>query len=943
MRKLKLLLAACALTGASAVCAQTDVTSTYLKNADFSSSTPTTAEKIYGYGHDGSPWGLQDVEEWTVVVIKGDEDGGHPNSGMGGATIAYGSSTLLQGKGVAAPAEGPAGSSGNCLGFFAVWGLGGYYYQNVSLEAGKYTLTIPIYNQSGTQGNTSYCGFFADGEGGASYTVAVNPTVGSWANQTVSFTLTEKTAGQIRLGYLSTGSGSAANPMIFIDGVKIEYTDLLEGIKADWSAAVQAAQDVLKNDDYEIVTGEERSALETEVAKTEPSTAEDYKAAITALTDATKAFKTAKSAYDELVKANAALTAALDVELPYADSSKKPTEALAGTANSAAEATTAAATVYKAIRAYYESNAKAEGVDGAVDVTNLLTNYTNPTNVSGWTIKNTTGDCKMRIMNNEPYTDADGTSTHSYFDTNSWGAAFASTFTQEIDLPAGKYILSAKARGNGTTTYQLVAGDSQTGITSIGNQGGIFGRGWNDYTVEFTTEGGAVTIGMNLETGSNGNWLSFGDFRLVRLEMYAQMADDDDYEALSTAIEDAEAKTLGFEDGNYAPYNNVEALQALAAAKAIDPTKENGKDMVNDLTNALTSATWTANSGEVNAIYDGTLAYAPIQATSENVVLPGWVTESGNTRQTFSGTGDDGKACLGDAVDQVGLFVHPGTYTYGQTAGYTMPLKAGVAYVAEAKYCAWANESNNNFTLTIKKGTETIKTKSFGANKVACTESGALRTVKMVFVPAEDGDYVLSVGANGNTFMTDFFIVKAEPESVTVTSDGYATFVGDYDLDFTDTDIKAYTAKVEGDKVVLTPINKVAAGTPVVLYDENGKGTEEIPFASETDTPAASDLVPGNGDAVATSDGNYTNYILNNGNGIGFYKANDQTVDKDRAYLHVAATSEARLQIVFDGATAISEVKSIGKGEAIYNLSGQRVNSPKKGLYIIGGKKAVLK
>lgn len=937
MRKLKLLLAACALTGASAVCAQTDVTSTYLKNADFSSSTPTTAEKIYGYGHDGSPWGLQDVEEWTVVVIKGDEDGGHPNSGMGGAAIAYGSSTLLQGKGVAAPAEGPAGSSGNCLGFFAVWGLGGYYYQNVSLEAGKYTLTIPIYNQSGTQGNTSYCGFFTDGEGGASYTVAVNPTVGSWANQTVSFTLTEKTAGQIRLGYLSTGSGSAANPMIFIDGVKIEYTDLLEGIKADWSAAVQAAQDVLKNDDYEIVTGEERSALETEVAKTEPSTAEDYKAAITALTDATKAFKTAKSAYEELVKANAALTAALDVELPYADSSKKPTEDLAGTANSAAQATAAAATVYEALRAYYESNAKAEGVDGAVDVTNLLTNYTNPTNVSGWTIKNTTGDCKMRIMNNEPYTDADGTSTHSYFDTNSWGAAFASTFTQEIDLPAGKYILSAKARGNGTTTYQLVAGDSQTGITSIGNQGGIFGRGWNDYTVEFTTEGGAVTIGMNLETGSNGNWLSFGDFRLVRLEMYAQMADDDDYAALGTAIEEAEAKTLGFEDGNYAPYNNVEALQALAAAKAIDPTKENGKDMVNDLTNALTSATWTANSGEVDAIYDGQFANTEANTTSGDINLPGWTKVQGIRLLVKDEATDPG---LAYTDGKAAVFSWGGTtLTYGEQAGYTLPMTKNEFYKLTLKVSGWRDgDQPNVFTVGLDGQTQTVNPNTM---KIDTSEGNPFETLKFYLKPTKENS-ILTIYANHHFTIADLSLVKATPIEVTVGSEGYATYVTETAMDFSATDIKAYTAKVEDNKVVLTQIEKVPAKTPVVLYYEGGK-TEEIPFASETNTPAESDLVAGNGGTVETEVEGFTNYILNNVSGIGFYKAAGQTVAKEHAYLHVAATSEARLQIVFDGATAISEVKSISKGEAVYNLSGQRVNSPKKGLYIIGGKKAVLK
>ena len=128
----------------------------------------------------------------------------------------------------------------------------------------------------------------------------------------------------------------------------------------------------------------------------------------------------------------------------------------------------------------------------------------------------------------------------------------------------------------------------------------------------------------------------------------------------------------------------------------------------------------------------------------------------------------------------------------------------------------------------------------------------------------------------------------------------------------------------------------------MVLYCEGGK-TEVIPFADETDSAEGNELVAGTGAAVATGE-NPVNYILNTVGGVtGFYKAAGNVVEKNHAYLSVAATT-ARLQIVFDGeATAISEVKSIANGEAVYTLSGQRVNSPKKGLYIIGGKKAVLK
>lgn len=269
MKKLKLLTIALALSGLGGgnfVKAQTDVTSTYLTNADFSQTTALTGNYLYGYGKDGSPYGFQTVDGWTYVVTAGDNsNNSYPNSGIGGGVFSYGSSTQLKGNGKAAPATNPNGeASGNCFGFFGVWGCGGYYYQNVTLAAGKYTITVPMYSQSGTQANTTYTGFFPTS--GTNRTVAVNPTENQWVNQTVTFTLTDETAGQIRIGYQSTGSGSGANPMLFIDCVKIEYTaivvkDILETAltaatnanaslnNSDLTAAIATAQAVYDNED----------------------------------------------------------------------------------------------------------------------------------------------------------------------------------------------------------------------------------------------------------------------------------------------------------------------------------------------------------------------------------------------------------------------------------------------------------------------------------------------------------------------------------------------------------------------------------------------------------------------------------------------------------------------------------------------------------------------
>lgn len=93
--------------------------------------------------------------------------------------------------------------------------------------------------------------------------------------------------------------------------------------------------------------------------------------------------------------------------------------------------------------------------------------------------------------------------------------------------------------------------------------------------------------------------------------------------------------------------------------------------------------------------------------------------------------------------------------------------------------------------------------------------------------------------------------------------------------------------------------------------------------------------------------GNGSIYVLNSTveNGVGFYKlATGKTLGVGKAYLNYGAG--ARDFFGFDETTGIENVQRSminGQSDAIYNLSGQRVMNPTKGLYIVNGKKVVLK
>ena len=759
----------------------------------------------------------------------------------------------------------------------------------------------------------------------------------------------------------------------------------LQTVKDELAAVKSEATALLGNAEYDNVTGNEKTELNTAAATTPKETIDAYLALIDEIKAKMTAFTAAKASYD----AFAAAKATADPELSYASAEKKTafTAATAATAENAEEAAAKTAAITTALRAYYESHALAEGVDGAVDLSSILANANADKN-TGWT--NGIG-----TNNGQGYTDAEGNMAAKYLD-GGWAqnAGANIDMTRELEiLPKGKYLLSVTARGaTNLDEYALSVGETSINLPKNGSNGGVFGNGWDDVSVEFESDGTtALTLEIKANSTAAQQWISLNRFRLVRLELYAAKATADDYAALNEAIANAETKKLGFEEDEFAPYNNVAAMEALAAAKAINQEVENMRDNVNALTTALTAATWTANTEEVNAIYDGTLANAPIQATSENVVLTGWVTKNGNTRQTFKGTDENGKACLADADAQVGLFVHPGTYNYGETTGYTMPLKAGVLYMAEAKYCSWAENTNENFTLTILKNVASVASKSYGANKTASTVAGALKRVKLYFTPEDDADYVLSVNTSGNTFMTDFYIKKAVAENITIAEDadytpaetyadvtfnrmvvaGWNGMVLPFDATvakvksaFGATAVKDFAGiaydEAKGVTLKFQDATEVKAGRPFMMKAAAGTsytfnrvvlpatGLQNIEMVDETNSDVKYTM---KGTYAATTDLSDVNFALINGNNFFYHTAgvNSSSAKAFRAYFENNSTEPASARVSFDfgddETTGIEEIRQNAAANGqYYDLQGRKVqNLNKKGVYLLNGKKVTVK
>ena len=177
------------------------------------------------------------------------------------------------------------------------------------------------------------------------------------------------------------------------------------------------------------------------------------------------------------------------------------------------------------------------------------------------------------------------------------------------------------------------------------------------------------------------------------------------------------------------------------------------------------------------------------------------------------------------------------------------------------------------------------------SNVLTIVPSAASNTL-YIHVDAAARIWNVDITYNGASYTG--YCTTVPPVSVTVTSANYATYVSDFDLDFTGKGIKAYIAKADGTTgVTFTRVNKVPANTGVLLYKDGGT-TEEIPVL----TGAAEDVTgnvfkPGTGAAVASVEEDHLhNYILNNVNKVvGFYKANGQTVGTNRAYIQIDENS----------------------------------------------------
>lgn len=175
----------------------------------------------------------------------------------------------------------------------------------------------------------------------------------------------------------------------------------------------------------------------------------------------------------------------------------------------------------------------------------------------------------------------------------------------------------------------------------------------------------------------------------------------------------------------------------------------------------------------------------------------------------------------------------------------------------------------------------------------------------------------------------------AETVTVTLTKE-YNTYVPAKDLDFSDVEgITAYyVTAVTATEATITKATTVAAGEGIII--SGTPGDYVVPVATAEVAKNDANLLKTSG--IAAND-----YILYNGK---FVLCSDGELADGKAYLPASAfTAGAKIiNIVFGGeSTGINEVQKSEADGAIYNLSGMRVSKTQKGVYIMNGRKVIVK
>ena len=338
-------------------------------------------------------------------------------------------------------------------------------------------------------------------------------------------------------------------------------------------------------------------------------------------------------------------------------------------------------------------------------------------------------------------------------------------------------------------------------------------------------------------------------------------------------------------------------------------------------------ATVNATTGEVTIVGTGRVMITASSTATDTY-------DAGEATYTLMVMGGDGSSskpyCVSD-VNSGYMTFNANVYVKGYVVGY---------YTSEILTTTPTN--NTNIAIADNRDGTTVSdiTPLFLGSDIQSTYG-------LKAHPEEMGKLLTAYGSIGylglKTSVNASSVFFSTTYPVTITSYQYATYRTTEKLDFSGTAVSAYTAEAGTDNVVLTKISdgKVPSGVGVILYSETA-GTYDIPVTDDTPTISDTGLSISNGTDATKENGIYV--LGRKNNEVGFYRwVGDASLVSGRVYLAPTASSAREyLSFLFDDETAGIKNVNDNHNDNYYDLQGRHVEHPKRGLYLVNGKKVFI-
>ena len=345
----------------------------------------------------------------------------------------------------------------------------------------------------------------------------------------------------------------------------------------------------------------------------------------------------------------------------------------------------------------------------------------------------------------------------------------------------------------------------------------------------------------------------------------------------------------------------------------------------------------------VDASYEGTVTLTSTGATNKAVSLAGSVTQPNFTWNLATNSYSAASAAQ---VTWTGTYatmiVDKGSST--TDANNYLPTSQTSSRFYKNSYLTIAPTSG--YAITSIEFTATTEGYATSLKNSTWTNATAAASEKTVTVTPTNGALPISATISATCGFTAVKVYYGVVTSIPMTpAKTYTTLTSSHNLDFTSVSsgLKAYIAtSVSAGSVQMIQVNKVPAGTGLVLVKSSGSSFS-VPVFDGTDADDVdANKMAGSATATTAIAAN-GGYILSSG---VFQPASAGTLAAGKAYLNIAVSSAHALDLDFGNGdvTSISAIANETQNNGVYyNLEGQRVAQPTKGLYIVNGKKVIVK